>query len=150
MNNQTNDSDDYELDEEFDQVNEDLNKKTETLKLFEDQKSSANRMPNIDSDQMSDLLKQFKHLSPDKMQKIIGQMSQQFGLDRSMIANSLKTHTGNYQMTTAERLRQKIELRRQQSADHEKKTENKQDDQINIPKKKKRKKKKQICINDSL
>jgi len=130
-----NDSD-YELDEEYDQVNDNLNKPTD-IRLFEVSNTSTNSSVNIDHSQLPDILQQFKHLSPDKMQKIMGQMSQQFGIDPSTIANSLKINMGSHQ-TTADRLRQKIELRRQQLIEQE----NKQNDQPSISNKKKKKKKK--------
>ena len=145
----TNDTDDYELDEEFDQVIE--NFKIDPLNLFEKHQPIEAAYKNIDPNQLSNILEEFKHLSPDKMQKIMGQMTQQFGVDRTAVYDSLRTVGGNNYMTTADRLRQKIELRRKQSIENEKKTESCQSIPSDIPhtkkKRKKNKKKTPLSVN---
>ena len=137
-----NDSDDYELDEEFDQVADPpITRSTDPLNLFEPHKSIDASYKNIDSGQLSNMLEELKHISPDKMQKIMGQMTQQFGLDRTILNDSLRAIGGTINMTTADRLRQKLELRRKQSTDNDTKLSSNQSIEVDTPMKKKKRKK---------
>lgn len=105
------DSENYELDEEYDEYDTTKNNKTTDApnkptdapnKLLDGSKTKS----GVD---FASMTKRILNLPPDQMQQAINRMSQHLGVDESKFASTFNMMTGNRRLTTRERLRKKLE-----------------------------------------